>query len=112
MAVYKKYNANATLSYGIVASTPNEDGSSLLKVEDGVVSAIRATTVVADVDTDYAGYDFVLRGFNDDNKETALVICSYVFDGTNIVYMTDVCTATVPTAITYNAILSKQGKEN
>ena len=112
MAVYKKYNTNATLSYGIVASTPNEDGSALLKSENGNVLAIKSTTVVANVDTSYAGYDFVLRGFNDDNKDTALVICSYIFDGTSIMYMTDACTATVPTAITYSEVLTKQEKEN
>ena len=59
-----------------------------------------------------AGYDFVLRGFNDDNKDTALVICSYVFDGTSITYMTDVCSTTVPNAITYDMALNKNGKEN
>ena len=112
MAVYKKYNTNATLSYGIVASTPNEDGSALLKSENGNVLAIKSTTVVANVDTSYAGYDFVLRGFNDNNKDTALVICSYIFDGTSIMYMTDACTATVPAAITYSEVLTKQGKEN
>ena len=112
MAVYKKYNTNATLSYGIVASTPNADGSALLKSENGNVLAIKSTTVVANVDTIYAGYDFVLRGFNDDNKDIALVICSYIFDGTSIMYMTDACTATVPTAITYSEVLTKQGKEN
>ncbi len=112
MAVYKKYNASITLSYGIVASTPNADGSALLKIENGNVLAIKSTTVVANVDASYAGYDFVLRGFNDSIKDTALVICSYVFDGTSITYMTDACTSTVPTAITYSEVLTKQGKEN
>ena len=112
MAVYKKYNASVNLSYGIVASTPNADGSALLKSENGNVLAIKSTTVVANVDTSYAGYDFVLRGFNDDNKDTALVICSYVFDGTSITYMTDVCSTTVPNAITYDMALNKNGKEN
>lgn len=112
MAVYKKYNASVNLSYGIVASTPNDDGSALLKAENGNVLAIKATTVVANVDASYAGYDFVLRGFNDNNKDTALVICSYVFDGTSITYMTDACTSTAPTAITYSEVLTKQGKEN
>ena len=112
MAVYKKYNTSVNLSYGIVASKPNADGSALLKSENGNVLAIKSTTVVANVDTSYAGYDFVLRGFNDGNKDTALVICSYVFDGTSIMYMTDACTATVPTAITFSEVLTKQGKEN
>jgi hypothetical protein len=112
MAVYKKYNANVTLSYGIVASTPNEDGSDLLKVENGKIEAFKTTTVIADIDKSYAGFDFVLRGFSDETANTALVICSYVFDGSDFVYMTDACTDTVPDAITYNEISSKQGKEN
>ena len=112
MAVYKEYNANVTLSYGIVASTPNEDGSDLLKVENGKVEAFKTTTVIADIDKSYAGFDFVLRGFSDDTANTALVICSYVFDGSSFVYMTDACTNTVPATITYNEISSKQGKEN
>jgi hypothetical protein len=111
MAVYKKYNPNAALSYGIIASTPNEDGSDLLKVENGKAVAIKSTTVVADIDDSYAGFDFVLRGFSDDTANTALVICSYVFDGSDFVYMTDVCTDTVPTAITYAEIAKKQGKD-
>lgn len=112
IAVYKKYNASVNLSYGIVASTPNADGSALLKSENGNVLAIKSTTVVANVDASYAGFDFVLRGFNDNNKDTALVICSYVFDGTSITYMTDACTSTVPNTITYTEVLTKQGKEN
>ena len=110
--VYKKYNPNAILSYGIVASKPNTDGSDLIKVEDGKVVSVNTNTVVVDINSVYTGFDFILTGFNDTNKDTNLVICSYVFDGNEFVYMTNVCTATVPDAITYNYILSEQNKEN
>ena len=115
MAVYKKYNANVTLSYGIVASTPNEDGSNLLKIgENGVEAAQERTNIIiANVNMDYVGYDFILRGFDEEggNSDTALIICSYLTDGTNIYYLTKTCSSTVPAAITMTEIRKKQQKD-
>lgn len=112
MDAYKKHNENVTLTYGVIASVPNIDGASLLDVDNGKVVATNSNTVIVEIDSSYAGYDFVLRGFNDNNKDYAIIICSYLFDGNNVIYMTDVCTTTVPNAITYNNVFNGQGKEN
>ncbi len=111
MAVYKKYNPTVTLEYGVLATTPNSDNSALLKIEDGKVVATKTNAIVATVNADYVGYDFILRGFDTTeggNNDKELVICSYISDGNNIVYMADACSSTAPNAITMAQIKKEQ----
>lgn len=115
LEVYKKYNSNISLEYGMVAATPNADGSNLLKIGENGVEAAQGRTniIIANVNMDYVGYDFILRGFDEEggNSDTALIICSYVSDGTNIYYLTKTCSSTVPAAITMTEIRKKQQKD-
>lgn len=87
LAVYDKYNESATLSYGVVASAGLNDGESLLKLDGGKVVAVKTNAVVANIDKEYAGFDFVLRGFNENNEKTKLIVNTYVTDGKNIYYI-------------------------
>ena len=114
LEAYKKYNTNVSLEYGILAATPNVDGSNLLKIGENGVEATKANVIVANVDMDYVGYDFILRGFDEEggNSDAALIICSYVSDGTNIYYLTDVCSSTAPSAITMTEIRKNSKKDN
>lgn len=115
LEVYKKYNSNISLEYGMVAATPNADGSNLLKIGENGVEAAQGRTniIIANVNMDYVGYDFILRGFDEEggNSDTALIICSYLTDGTNIYYLTKTCSSTVPAAITMTEIRKKQQKD-
>lgn len=87
LAIYNKYNTGATLSYGVVASVGLNEGETLLKIENGKVVAGKDKTVIADVDQQYAGFDFVLKGFKTEHENVKLIICAFVTDGKNIYYI-------------------------
>lgn len=107
MAVYKKYNSTVVLEYGILAATPNSDNSALLKIENGKVVSTKTNAITVDINTEYAGFDFILRGFSTEeggNNDMKLIICSYISDGNSILYMTDACSTSVPSTITMTEI--------
>lgn len=103
----KEYNAvNPTLQFGAVASLSTEN---ILSVDnDSVVGT--TNTVVAEVDGDYASFDFVLLGFSSSQYELALVVCAYVYDGESISYLTDASSA-APTTVTLKSVVEAPEKE-
>ena len=102
-----EYNAvNKALSFGAVASVKTEN---ILSVsENKVVSA--ANTVVAEIEGDFNAFDFVLSGFGEAQKDLALVICAYVYDGESISYMQGKMTE-LPSTVTLQDVINEQKKE-
>ena len=84
---YNKAN-NKTLAYGVVATIIDEGEALALTYDNGVVSSNLTNTVIASVDSTYAGVDFKLSGFKTyeegdklDLKALNLVMCAYAYDG-------------------------------
>lgn len=103
----KEYNAvNPKLQFGAVASLSTEN---ILSVDNGSVVGT-TNTVVAEVEGDYASFDFVLSGFSSSQYELALVVCAYVYDGKGISYLTDATSAT-PTTVTLKSVVEAPEKE-
>jgi hypothetical protein len=79
-------NAGNTFRFGVVAYIPENEndldpiGSNLLPKEEKY-------TISAELQANIEGFDFVLRGFTADTYETELVMCAYVYDGTDVDYI-------------------------
>ena len=107
LGVYNKYNEGAALSYGVVASSGLNDGETLLKLDNGSVVANKNNVVIANVSSEYAGFDFVLKGFNESHDATKLIISTFVTNGKDIYYI-GTGTSDKPIEITMGEI-KKQG---
>ncbi len=84
---YNKAN-NKTLAYGVVATIIDEGEALSLSYNEGVVTSNLNNTVIASVDSTYAGVDFKLSGFKTyeegdkvNLKALNLVMCAYAYDG-------------------------------
>ena len=90
LAIYKEYNPNAVLEYGFVAVKSSENNK-VLEYKDGSVVASNENAVLVPVESAYAGFDFILRGFNPDGSQDniELVISAYIGNGTEIFYMSN-----------------------
>ncbi len=84
---YNKAN-NKTIAYGVVATIIDEGEALALSYNEGVVTSNLNNTVIAGVDSTYAGVDFKLSGFKTyeegdkiNLKALNLVMCTYVYDG-------------------------------
>ncbi|MBR2025060.1 MAG: hypothetical protein IKA02_04570, partial [Clostridia bacterium] len=84
LAVYEA-KTGKTLAFGVTAAV----------VADGVVQyqpvnsdlSANGTAIVAEVDSEYVGFDFILSGFTSAHYEKNLVMCAYVYDGSNVLYV-------------------------
>lgn len=84
---YNKANSK-TLAYGVVATIIDEGEALSLSYNEGVVTSNLENTVIAAVDSTYAGVDFKLSGFKTyeegdkvNLKALNLVMCAYAYDG-------------------------------
>ena len=85
--MYKKYNDDGVIAYGVVASKGLNEGETLLSSIDGSIVKNKEDAVMVNFDTAYAGFDFVLRGFNESHDNTKLIINAYISDGKNVYYI-------------------------
>ncbi|MBR2025209.1 MAG: leucine-rich repeat protein [Clostridia bacterium] len=84
---YKEYkNAGYTLNFGVVAYVPSE-GETDLEPVNSDLSGKTTNTVVASIDCEYVGFDFVINGFNEEHHGLSLVMCAYVYDGETVSYV-------------------------
>lgn len=90
LAAIDEYNkvSSKTLAYGVVATIIDEGEALSLSYNEGVVTSNLANTVIAAVDSTYAGVDFKLSGFKTyeegdkvNLKALNLVMCAYAYDG-------------------------------
>lgn len=107
--IYKNYDANLTLQFGMVASIIDDgEGLDLLAVNGGdVVANANYKSVVAPISLDYAGFDFVLKGFKAEHADLNVAMCAYAFDGKEISYITET-SETVPSTVTITEIIQKE----
>jgi hypothetical protein len=110
--LYEK-KAEKTLSYGIVAAAKQNLGDNNPLDKDGnKVTLEKGSVVKAEITREYASYDFVLKGMNENQLDAELVIASYVEitekDGENVtksvVYLQSVQKTENLSTISYNAI--------
>ncbi len=91
-----------TLSLGVTAAVVAEGTEQYETLTDELLP-VNNKTVVADVDSSYAGFDFILSGFTSEYYETLLVMCAYVYDGSDIYYVDYACN-TYATPFTFNSV--------
>lgn len=102
-----EYNSvNPKLQFGIVASAKTEN---ILSVSENKVVGAQ-NTVVAEIENDYASFDFILFGFSESQYELALAVCAYVYDGNEISYLASESTV-APTTVTLKTVIEKTAKE-
>ncbi len=83
--VYKAKTGKA-LTFGVTAAVV-ADGTTQHKTVNSDLTAVNDKTVVALIDSAYAGFDFIISGFNSDYYEKSLVMGAFVYDGTKIIYV-------------------------
>jgi hypothetical protein len=102
----KYIDAGYTFNYGVVGYIPTaEQGTSYapLKVGQNGVEAIDSKyTIHADVSGDYASIDFVIKGFP--QTAVSLIMCMYVYNGTDIVYLSGATEADFEQSATASAV--------
>ncbi|MBR2024433.1 MAG: leucine-rich repeat domain-containing protein [Clostridia bacterium] len=85
--VYNKYSDGDALFYGVVASKGLNESETLLSVNNGSIIKDKENAVLVNFDKEYAGFDFVLRGFNESHENVKLIINAFVTDGKSIYYI-------------------------
>ena len=89
---YAEYvSAGNELSYGFVVSVKRVTGDTPLTVTDGAVTPIEAEKVVL-VTQDMLSHDYVdlkVTGFNRIHNGEEIIMCLFVYDGTEICYIND-----------------------
>ena len=98
-----------TLTYGIVAAGKQNLGDISPLDENGNAAILSNGSVVkAEVGREYASYDFVLTGMNENQLDIELVIASYVVvkngDDISVVYLQSTQKTNTLSAISYNTI--------
>ena len=85
LKTYEEINGIA-LSFGIVASVAQGTENSPISVNEGVLTTSN-NVVLAQVNSAFSGFDFILNGFTSSHYDTALIMCAYVFDGNKVSYL-------------------------
>ena len=87
LAVY--VSEGYTFNYGVVGYIPTaEQGNSYSPLtigENGVEAIDKQYTIHADISGEYASVDFIIKGFP--QEAVSLIMCMYIYDGTDIVYI-------------------------
>ena len=87
LAVY--ISEGYTFNYGVVGYIPTaEQGNSYSPLtigENGVEAIDKQYTIHADISGEYASVDFIIKGFP--QEAVSLIMCMYVYNGTDIVYL-------------------------
>ena len=98
-----------SLTYGIVAGAKSKLGDNNPLDNNGNAIVVENGSVVkADISREYASYDFLLTGMNENQLDTELVIATYVkvtLNGeTSVVYLQETQKSDTLSAISYNTI--------
>ncbi len=101
LSVYEA-KTEKTLSFGVTAAVVSE-GTEKYEPVNNDLTPINDKTVVADVNRDYAGFDFIISGFTSAYYEKLLVMCAYVYDGEDVYYVSDACN-TYATPFTFSSV--------
>ena len=77
---------NKTLKFGVTA-TIVADGTTQYQTINSDLTAINDKTIVAQISSEYVGFDFILSGFKSNHYEKLLVMCAFAYDGSKIIYI-------------------------
>jgi hypothetical protein len=109
--IYEK-KTGKSLNYGIVAAAKDNLGEqNPLDVNGDAITLTKGSVVKAEITREYASYDFVLTGMNENQLDIELVIATYVTvtenNETSVVYLQETQKTDTLSAISYNAILKE-----
>ena len=112
--VFQKYNPTITLKLNLVAAAIDDgESADILNVnENGEIVSSKDNFVSAPMDESYASFDFILRGFNQSYLNYNILLCAYIFDGTDVLYVISDTARDVPVTITLQEIINNQVKPN
>ncbi len=85
LKTYETINS-VSLSFGIIASVAQETENTPISVNAGTLTT-ENNVVMAPVNSEFSGFDFILNGFTVEYYDKALIMCAYVFDGTKVSYL-------------------------
>lgn len=91
------------LTFGVTA-TIVADGTTQYQTVNSDLTAINDKTIVAQISSEYAGFDFVLSGFTSAHYEKSLVMCAFVYDGSKIIYIDNGGCNEYATPFTFNTV--------
>ena len=91
-----------TLTFGVTAAIVAEGTTQYQSVKSDL--SANGTAIVAKVDSEYVGFDFILSGFTAEYYETNLVIGAFVYDGAKIIYVDLGGCNEYATPFTFNAV--------
>ena len=82
--LYESYGN--VFEYGVVAYVPEENETSIEPVNNDL-TCLEYTISASLTNVDCSNFEFVVRGFGKDHYELALVMCAYVYDGSEVDYV-------------------------
>lgn len=82
---YNRFNTE--LVYGVVAYAPDESETDVDPINDSFEIKDASRTVLAVIDSDYVGFDFILDGFGADYYDSKIVMSAFVYDGEKVYYL-------------------------
>ena len=82
----KAGKAEGTVKIGVTASVAPEGATQYETITDEL-KPINDKTIVVEVSSEYKFFDFILSGFSSTSYEKLLVMCAYVYDGSEIYYI-------------------------
>ena len=84
IALYESYGN--VFEYGVVAYIPEENETSIEPINNDL-SCLDYTISAALTDANCSNFEFVVKGFGSEHYELALVMCAYVYDGSEVDYV-------------------------
>ena len=105
LAVYEEKTSKevGTVKFGVVAAAVADGTTQFNPLNDDLTVANDKIVSVA-VDREYASFDFILSGFTADYYEKLIVMCAYVYDGSEIYYV-DSVSNTYATPFTFSSLV-------
>ena len=109
LAKYEEITGKA-ITWGVVGYAPKEydDKNALKPVKDDLSLQDAGTTICAPLERTYKSFEFKISGFSASTKDSELVMCAYVSDGSTVSYLNinqesnTVVQSEYATLITYN----------
>ena len=105
IAVYEEKTSKeaGTVKFGVVAAAV-ADGTTQFNPLNDDLTVVNDKIVSVAVDREYASFDFILSGFTADYYEKLIVMCAYVYDGSEIYYV-DSVSNTYATPFTFSSLV-------
>ena len=105
LAIYEEKTGKTlgTVKFGVTAAIV-ADGTAQYETLKDDLTPVNNKTIVAPASSEYAGFDFVISGFTAEHYERLLVMCAYVYDGSEVYYVDTACN-TYATPFTFASLM-------